>query len=123
MPSSQSSLTWSQEAYDDITLGQQLMNDIVNQQQLDLDGHMLEECIFDDGGPSYDWHEAGLQSMLKYTDIDTINRCKTWLTDAKKEMKKSNCNTENSVPLILPPIQPLLVNDKQMYTVFMVVSP
>ena len=62
---SQSSITSSQEAGPgyDISMGQQLMNDIADQQLISLDD-VIEDFIFNDGGPDYNWHRSGLESML-----------------------------------------------------------
>ena len=101
-----------------ITLGQQLLDNILEQQQSIIDSELIvEDFAFDDGGPDYNWHESGLQSMLQYASLDTIEKCKTWLTKAKE--KGCEQPQSNDGRTLLPTTNPLQVNKKQMYAVYM----
>ena len=100
----------------DVTIGQHLLNDIA-EQSCDVD-NIIEDFAFDDGGPGYNWHEAGLTSILQYASLDTIEKCKTWLTNAK-QMSSEPSSDDDQDEVYLPTTNPLLVNKKQMYAVYM----
>ena len=51
--------------------------------------------------------------------METIERCKTWLTDTKEKLKSDMRNNVGTELVSLPSVKPLLVNRKQMFVVFM----
>ena len=108
----------------EISMGQQLMNDIAEQSNSfdDDDIPIEEDYVFDNGGPGYDWHAAGLQSILEYASMETVQRCKTWLNDVKKKLENQPYEDVGNITLDLPATKPLLVNEKQMYAVFLSIS-
>ena len=115
--SSQSSITWSQDMQTNITLGQQLMKDLASEHDALLHEGNIEDFDFYQGGSQYDWHEQGRNSMLQYTTVEAIEACKTWITVTNKQLKDSKDSLNDT--LSYPNVNPLLVNKKQMYVIYM----